>query len=144
MGLTNTLTLATVRKTIEVAEAMKVAVKDTKVVAIVTVIEIEKGKESGNETEIEKENVIVNGREAEGTGEIATTISIDETIETEIEVNLIRESRVVAVGSTTTRTMIAIVTEIEKMVSDVTSELKPLFLFFLFYFLLYFNQSLFH
>ena len=142
MGLTNTLTLATVRKTIEVVEAMKVAVKDTKVVAIVTVIE--KGKESGNETEIEKENVIVNGREAEGTGEIATTISIDETIETEIEVNLIRESRVVAVGSTTTRTMIAIVTEIEKMVSDVTSELKPLFLFFLFYFLLYFNQSLFH
>ena len=122
MELTNILTLATVRKTIEEAEAMKVAIKDTKV-EIGTVIEIEKGRESGNETGIEKENVIVNEREAEGTGEIATTISIDVTIETETEVNLIRETRVEVAESTTTRTMIATVTEIEKMVSDVTSEL---------------------
>ena len=122
MELTNILTLATVRKTIEVVEAMKVAIKDTKV-EIGTVIEIEKGRESGNETGIEKENVIVNEREAEGTGEIATTISIDVTIETETEVNLIRETRVEVAESTTTRTMIATVTEIEKMVSDVTSEL---------------------
>ena len=146
MELTSTLTRVIVKRTIEVVEDMKVAVKDTKAVGIVTVTEIEKGRESAIGTGIERENAIVKGKEAEETGEIETTISTDETIETEIEVSLKRETRVevVAAGSTTTRKMTATVTGIEKMVSDVTSELKPFFLFVSILLLLYFNQSLLH
>ena len=73
--------------------------------------------------------MIAKRREAEVTENIVLTIRIDETVKTEKEVNLIRETRVEvedeaeAKVSTTIRKMIVNVTAIEKMVSDITSDL---------------------